>query len=94
MIDAILPNDLDKLIRLFESKYVKEKAIKELAGIKCLVDFRIKLYSNEVLGEHSKCKKYIKAGLYLHKCLTNELVPQLNDQINLWCSNLYSRAVV
>lgn len=44
MLDKILPQNLDKLLRLVQTKYSVKKEIKEIAAIKCIVDLRIKLY--------------------------------------------------
>ena len=54
MIDKILPQDLSKLIRLVQEKYVRQDNIKEIAATKCLVDFRLKVY--ETLGDARKCR--------------------------------------
>ena len=51
--------------------------MKELAGVKCIIDFRIAYYG--FIG-HSR-SKYLEAALELHKGLTNSVVSSLNDII-------------
>ena len=68
------------MTKLLRTKYIVKKEIKEIAAIKCILDLRIKMY-RAMYADHTKCRKYEQAALYLHKCLTNEMVSQLNQQI-------------
>ena len=54
--------------------------MKELAGVKCIIDCRIAYYG--FIG-HSR-SKYLEAALELHKGLTNSVVSSLNDIIEDW----------
>ena len=44
MLDRMLPNDLDKMMRLVTLKYICAKNFKEIAAIKCVIDFRISYF--------------------------------------------------
>jgi hypothetical protein len=72
MLDKMLPQDLAKMVSLAHTKYsLPSGGFKELAAIKCIIDFRIALYS--LTGQYKKrLKRYQEAALTLHKCLTKE----------------------
>ena len=45
MLDKILPQNLAKLMTVFETKYRLRDQYREMAAIKCIVDFRIAFYT-------------------------------------------------
>lgn len=44
MMDQMLPQSLSKMLRLTAQKYAVNVRAKELASIKCVIDFRIAYY--------------------------------------------------
>lgn len=72
------------MLSLVTTKYCKRGSLdhKEIAAVKCLIDFRIRFY--EMTGSDSDCKKYVQGAIDLHKCLTKESVPAMNRVIEEW----------
>jgi hypothetical protein len=90
MIDKILPPSLSKIMKLVLQKYVPKNDIKEIAAVKCIIDFRITFYN--IVGKDSR--RYVQAGLELHKRLTRNTVAQVNSTLAGWLDGKKLRFVV
>lgn len=67
MINKLLPPDLVKLMRQLVKHLTHQNPnMKEVAAIKCVIDFRLSYYSK--IGKDRS--KYLIAALELHKRLT------------------------
>jgi hypothetical protein len=75
---------LGKLLQLATLKYAKQSPvnIKEIAAIKCVLDFRLAYY--KLAGKSKAYSRYLIGALTLHKCLTNEIIPGLNRVLEDW----------
>lgn len=63
---------------------LRTNAMKEVAAIKCIIDFRIAYYT--MVGRDPN--KYLKAATQLHKDLTSHSVSVVNSIIKLWTVRL------
>ena len=83
MIDKILPPCLVKLMASLDKNLNKPESLNsclEIAGVKCIIDFRIAFYKK--IGKRSTL--YEDAALTLHKKLTCEKVEAVNGILKSW----------
>jgi len=73
---------IDKHLTSDENSVLNEVNTREVAAVKCIIDFRIAYY--ELIGR--SVAKYIDAAIELHKRLTNNKIITMNRIIKQWMS--------